>query len=108
VSFVAHDLNLQELEILAFRSAFDKEDNRSSSHYAHTSMSKKISPRAKIPRPFPMCPFLLSDVFVFYLISLMAGLESSNRFRLMSVLTSVFLFHSEGICNNRMVDELPN
>ena len=32
VSFVAHDLNyLQELEILAFRSAFDREDNRSSS-----------------------------------------------------------------------------
>ena len=32
VSFVAHDLNyLQELEILAFRSAFDRKDNRSSS-----------------------------------------------------------------------------
>ena len=31
MSFVAHDLNLQELEILAFRSAFDREDNRSSS-----------------------------------------------------------------------------
>jgi hypothetical protein len=32
VSFVAHDLNyLQELEFLAFRSAFDREDNRSSS-----------------------------------------------------------------------------
>ena len=108
VSFVAHDLNyLQELEILAFRSAFDREDNRSSSHYAHTSMSKNQSP-SKNPKAFPYVPFLLGDVFVFYLISLMAGLESSNRFRLMSVLTSVFLFHSEGICNNRMVDELPN
>ena len=31
MSFVAHDLNLQELEILAFRSAFDRKDNRSSS-----------------------------------------------------------------------------
>ena len=32
VSFVAHDLNyLQELEILAFRSAFDRKGNRSSS-----------------------------------------------------------------------------
>ena len=31
VSFVAHDLNLQELEILAFRSAFDRKGNMSSS-----------------------------------------------------------------------------
>ena len=31
MSFVAHDLNLQELEILAFRSAFDRKDNTSSS-----------------------------------------------------------------------------
>ena len=31
MSFVAHDLNLQELEILAFRSAFDRKGNRSSS-----------------------------------------------------------------------------
>ena len=32
VSFVAHDLNyFQELEILAFRSAFDRKGNRSSS-----------------------------------------------------------------------------
>ena len=68
---------------------------------------KNQSP-SKNPKAFPYVPFLLGDVFVFYLISLMAGLESSNRFRLMSVLTSVFLFHSEGICNNRMVDELPN
>ena len=77
VSFVAHDLNLQELEILAFRSAFDREDNRSSSHYAHTSMSKNQSP-SKNPKAFPYVPFLLGDVFVFYLISLMAGLESSQ------------------------------
>ena len=28
---MAHDLNLQEREILAFRSAFDREGNRSSS-----------------------------------------------------------------------------
>ena len=31
VSFVAHDLNLQELEILAFRSAFNRRGKRSSS-----------------------------------------------------------------------------
>ena len=30
VSFVAHYLNLQELKILAFRSAFDRKGNRSS------------------------------------------------------------------------------
>ena len=66
VSFVAHDLNyLQELEILAFRSAFDRKGNRSSSHYAPTSMSKNQSP-SKIPRPFPMCPFCL----VMYLFSI--------------------------------------
>ena len=78
VSFVAHDLNyLQELEILAFRSAFDRKDNRSSSHYAPTSMSKNQSP-SKNPKAFPYVPFLLGDVFVFYLTSLMAGLESSQ------------------------------
>jgi hypothetical protein len=31
---VAHDLNLQELEILAFRNAFDREGNKSSSQVA--------------------------------------------------------------------------
>ena len=31
MSFVAHDLNLQELEILAFRSAFNRRGKRSSS-----------------------------------------------------------------------------
>ena len=58
VSFVAHDLNLQELEILAFRNAFDRESNRSmrSSHVLSLAY-QKTNPRAKVPRPFPMCPF---------------------------------------------------
>ena len=63
VSFVAHDLNyLQELEFLAFLSAFDREDNRSSSHCAPTSMSKNQSP-SKNPKAFPYVPFLLGDAF---------------------------------------------
>ena len=77
VSFVDHDLNLQELEILAFRSAFDRKGNRSSSHCAPTSISKN-QPPSKDPKAFPYVHILLGDVFVFFLTSLMAGLESSQ------------------------------
>ena len=78
VSFVAHDLNLQELEILAFRSAFNRRGKRSSSHCAPASMSKNQSP-IKNPKAFPYVPFLLGDAFVFCLFSLMVGSESSQQ-----------------------------
>ena len=78
VSFGAHDLNLQELKILALRSAFNRRGKRSSSHCAPASMSKNQSP-IKNPKAFPYVHFLLGDVFVFCLFSLMAGLESSQQ-----------------------------
>ena len=78
VGFAAHDLNLQELKSLAFRSAFNRRGKRSSSHCASASMPKSQSP-IKNPKAFSSVPLLLGDVLVFCLFSLMVGLELSQQ-----------------------------